>query len=68
MSEKVERIRVSVTLTRLYLDALDLLVDKGVYLSRGEAIMEALRVFLRSYGLEPFATKGAETESDRGAV
>ena len=54
-SGEVEKTRISVTLTRPYLDALDRLVKEGIYLSRGEAIMETLRLFLRSYGIEPFA-------------
>lgn len=60
MSEKVVKIRVSVTLTKPYLDTLDHLVDEGIYLGKGEAILEALRRLLRSYGVEPFAVKGAE--------
>ena len=63
MSEKNFKIRVSVTLTKPYLDALDRLVDEGIYLSKGEAILEALRRLLRSYGIEPFAEKGAEPQT-----
>lgn len=40
---EVEKTRISVTLTRPYLDALDHLVAEGVYLSRGEAVLEGLR-------------------------
>jgi Arc/MetJ-type ribon-helix-helix transcriptional regulator len=36
--KEVEKTRVSVTLTRPYLDALDRLVTEGVYLSKGETI------------------------------
>jgi metal-responsive CopG/Arc/MetJ family transcriptional regulator len=39
-SGEVEKTRVSVTLTRPYVDALDRLVAEGVYLSRGEAVLE----------------------------
>ena len=55
--------RISVTVTKLYLDSLDSLVEKGVYLGRGEAILEALRILFRQRGIEPFAEKGAEPES-----
>jgi pimeloyl-ACP methyl ester carboxylesterase len=35
ISTTAEKVRVSVTLTRPYLDALDSLVERGIYLSRG---------------------------------
>ena len=50
-------------MTRVYLDALDRLVEEGIYLGRGEAILEALRGLFRGYGVEPFATKVAEPEA-----
>ncbi|GAI44460.1 unnamed protein product [marine sediment metagenome] len=56
MSEKTKT-RISVTITKPYLDALDRLVADGIYLSRGEAILEALRDLLKGYGIEPFYTK-----------
>lgn len=64
MSEKANKIRVSVTLTRPYVNALDQLVEEGIYLSRGEAIMEALRGLLRGYGMKPFSARGAEPDTD----
>ena len=63
LPEKVEKIRVSVTMTKPYLDGLDYLVEEGIYLGRGDAILEAIRFFLRGYGVEPFSTKVAGTES-----
>jgi len=63
LSEKVEKIRVSVTMTKPYVEALDGLVEKGIYFTRGDAVLEALRIFLRERGIEPFATKVAEPES-----
>ena len=63
MTEKVEKIRVSVTMTKPYLDALDRLVEEGIYLGRGDAILEALRSLFRGYGVEPFAAKVAEPKS-----
>jgi len=52
--------RVSVTMTRTYIDALDHLVEKGIYLGRGDAILEALRLFLKDYGVEPFYIENEE--------
>ena len=53
-SGEVEKTRVSVTLTRPYVDALDRLVAEGVYLSRGEAVLEGLRIIFRRLGLGSF--------------
>lgn len=64
LTDKPEKSRVSVTMTDLYINALDDLVEKGLYLNRGEAILEALRHFFRRYGMEPFAAKGAEPTTD----
>jgi len=50
-------------MTRPYLDALDHLVEEGIYLGRGEAILAALRVFLKEQGIEPFCP---ETENSNG--
>jgi len=52
-SDKVKT-RVSVTMTKHYVDALDRLVEEGVYLGRGEVVLEALRLHLRSLKIEPF--------------
>jgi len=49
------KIRVSVTLTKPYLDALNRLVEEGIYMSKGTIILEALRDLLRRQGIEPFA-------------
>ena len=64
LSEKIVKIRVSVTLTKPYLEALDRLVKEGIYLSQGEIIMEALRRIFRSYGMEQFSMKGAGLTED----
>jgi metal-responsive CopG/Arc/MetJ family transcriptional regulator len=37
---EVEKTRVSVTMPGPYLDALDRLVEEGIYLSKGEAVLE----------------------------
>jgi len=44
-----EKERVAVTLTGPYLDALDLLVEKGVYLERQVVIRAALRLLFTSH-------------------
>ena len=54
MSDKAKT-RVSVTMTKPYIDALNRLVTEGIYLSKGEIVMESLRIFLRQQGMEPFA-------------
>jgi len=51
-------------MTETYIGALDHLVEKGLYLNRGEAVLEALRNFFKGYGIEPFAVKGVEPETD----
>jgi len=55
LSEKVKKTRVSVTMTEPYVEALDRLVEEGIYFTRGEAVLEALRLFLKERGIEPFA-------------
>ena len=50
--KKPWKTRVSVTMTQPYVDALDHLVEAGVYLSRGEIVLEALRNFFKDPGVE----------------
>lgn len=52
--------RVSVTMTKPYLNALDRLVEEGIYLTRGDAVLEALRIFLSEKGIEPFCPEAEE--------
>ena len=51
---KQKKTRVSVTMTPPYILALDTLVTDGLYLNRGEAILESLREFLNKKHVEPF--------------
>jgi len=51
--------RVSVTMPELYIDAMKQLVADGIYLSRGEIILEAIRDLLKRKGIPPF-TEGEE--------
>ena len=43
----VKKIRLSVTLTRQYLDALKELVNKGVYVNRGEVVRAGLGLLFK---------------------
>lgn len=64
MSEKAARTRVSLTLTKVYVDALDQLVDVGIYMEHQAAIRDALRRLFRHHGIEPFTDKEAELEPE----
>lgn len=52
--------RISVTLTNIYIDGLNYLVGEGLYLNRGEIILEALRSLLRRHNVEPFSLEREE--------
>ena len=56
--------KLDVTMTQVYIDALDRLVEEGLYLDRGEVILEALRVLLREHGIEPFCTEFAKEKKE----
>jgi len=43
--------QVTVWMTKAYVDALDHLVEEGLYISRGEGILEGIRLFLGSHGI-----------------
>ena len=49
-SDKRAKTRISVTMTRPYLDALDCLIDRGIYFERGGVIRQALRDLFRGLG------------------
>jgi len=51
-----------VTLTVPYLEALDRLVEEGLYIDHQDALRDALRSLFRFQGIEPFTDKGAELE------
>ncbi len=53
MPKKVKR-RLSLTLTRVYVEALDRLVDEGIYLEHQAALRAALRLLFRVHRIEPF--------------
>lgn len=50
----VEKTRLSLTLTKPYLDGLDQLVEKEIYLERQVAIRDALRLLFRYHKIPPF--------------
>lgn len=59
------RSKLDVTMTQDFVDALDLLVEKGLYLNRSEIIREALRDLLRQQGVEPFYVLDEKAEDSR---
>ncbi len=62
MSNKAAKKRISLTLTTVYQEALDQLVDEGIYLEHQVAIRDALRLLFRHHGIAPFAVKEVEIE------
>lgn len=50
----MERDRLTLMLTKPYLDALAHLVAEGVYAERQVAIRDALRTLFRSHNIPPF--------------
>ena len=52
MSDGNKRERITIRLTKRYLDLLNLLIEKGVYNSRNEAIRDSLRIMYEYHGLK----------------
>uniref|UniRef100_A0A6M3M1J9 Putative ribbon-helix-helix protein repressor n=1 Tax=viral metagenome TaxID=1070528 RepID=A0A6M3M1J9_9ZZZZ len=46
--------RVTLTLTKPYLDGMDRLRREGIYMERAEVIRDALRLLLEVRGIPPF--------------
>ena len=61
-TDKAAKIRISLTLTKVYVDALDQLIDAGVYATRVEVIKDGLRRVFRSHEMPPFAFKKIEEQ------
>ena len=57
VSEKTKKTRVSVTMTQTYVKILDSLVEKGVYLDRGEAILAGVRLLFEHHEIDYFRWK-----------
>ncbi len=62
MSDKAAGTRISLTLTKVYVDGLDQLIDVGVYEDRAEVVKDGLRRIFRSYEMKPFVKFFEETE------
>jgi len=60
LSKKSIKKRFSVTLTTAYVDALDSLVENGLYLDHQDGIRGALRRLFRHHGIEPFISQLVE--------
>ncbi len=45
--------RISTTVTKFYIESIDWLLSEGIYLTRGEVVLEALRDLFRRYELVP---------------
>ena len=63
MVESTDRTRIGLTLTRVYLEALDHLVDEGIYMEHQAAIRDALRFLFRYHGIESFRSQLVEEVS-----
>ena len=62
VSDGNKRERITIRLTKRYLDLLNLLIEKGVYNSRNEAIRDALRIMYEFHGLKVSPDKKAVFE------
>lgn len=63
MVDNADKRRFSVTLTRPYIEALDSLVDEGLYIDHQDAIRDALRRLFQFHGMEPFSQNGPEVDA-----
>jgi Arc/MetJ-type ribon-helix-helix transcriptional regulator len=63
VSDGNKRERITIRLTKRYLDLLNLLIERGVYNSRNEAIRDALRIMYEVHGLKVSPEKKAAFES-----
>ncbi|MGD6805695.1 MAG: ribbon-helix-helix domain-containing protein [Candidatus Bathyarchaeia archaeon] len=64
MSDGNKRERITIRLTKRYLDLLNTLIDKGVYNSRNEAIRDALRIMYEYHGLKVAPEKKSTLKAD----
>jgi len=64
LSDKRDKKPFSVTLTGPYLEALDYLVNEGIYMDPQDAIKEALRLLFRHHKIEPFTDKRSKLKKD----
>ncbi len=66
-SDGNKRERITIRLTKRYLDLLNTLIEKGVYNSRNEAIRDALRIMYEYHGLKVAPEKKAASISKEDA-
>lgn len=66
MSKNVKR-RLTLTLTKAYVEALDRLVVEGMYMEHQVAIRAALRLLFRLHRIEPFYSELVEEARERTA-
>lgn len=57
MSDKAARNRLSLRLTKVYVDTLNRLVDDGLFMEYQAAIRAALRHYFLHHKIEPFCTE-----------
>jgi len=62
--DNTARIRIGLTLTSVYVEALDYLVNEGIYMEYQVAIRDALRLLFRLHGIEPFRSQLVEDVSE----
>lgn len=62
---KTKRTRLSLSLTPPYLEHLDILIEKGIFMERQTAIREFIRDGFKKYGLESFGDLSQEVERSR---
>ena len=67
MVDNTDKTRIGLTLTKVYMEALNRLVDEGIYLEHQVAIRDALRLLFRFHGIEQFSDKGVEVEPEADA-
>jgi len=60
----VEKKRYQVLLTQIYGDAIDKLIEDGIYMEKQSVIRDALRLLFRLYRVEPFAFDLTKTIDD----
>jgi Arc/MetJ-type ribon-helix-helix transcriptional regulator len=65
LTEDNKRERITIRLTKRYLELLNLLIDKGVYNSRNEAIRDALRILYEYHGLKVSPEKKRGKDEDK---
>lgn len=57
MVDNTDKRRFSLTLTKPYIEALNRLVEEGIYIDHQDAIRHALRRLFQFHGMEPFLEK-----------